>query len=134
MNILFYTSQNTYILSENVEDRLILQYLYDPKSTKVIHKSWFKIKDNVTNVLNDNKQKVWRRFLRLYIEPLLKDNKRMELFKSRILIAMKDMRLERKIIDSDVLAEDLSSDDDDDKKKKKGKGKSFRKSKTTVRK
>ena len=83
MNILFYTSQNTYILSENVEDRLILQYLYDPKSTKVIHKSWFKIKDNVTNVLNDNKQKVWRRFLRLYIEPLLKDNKRMELFKSR---------------------------------------------------
>jgi hypothetical protein len=134
MNILFYTSQNTYILSENVEDRLILQYLYDPKSTKIIYKSWFKIKDIIINVLDDNKQKVWRRFLRLYIEPLLKDNKRMELFKSRILIAMKDMRLERKIIDSDVRAEDLSSDDDDDKKKKKSKGKSFRKRKTTVRK
>jgi hypothetical protein len=134
MNILFYTSQNTYILSEYVEDRLILQYLYDPKSTKIIYKSWFKIKNIITNVLDDNKQKVWRRFLRLYIEPLLKDNKRMELFKSRILIAMKDMRLERKIIDSDVRAEDLSSDDDDDKKKKKSKGKSFRKRKTTVRK
>lgn len=45
----------------------------------------------------------------------------MELFKSRILTAMKDIRFERKVLESNVLAEDLSSDDDDDKKRKKKK-------------
>ena len=46
----------------------------------------------------------------------------MELFKSRILTAMKDIRFERKVLESNVLAEDLSSDDDDKKRKKKKRG------------
>jgi hypothetical protein len=118
--ILFDTTRCTFVISPNVEDKLLeeLSDQLEHRSTEiVVTKSICGFGDHEFNTINPLLHRLWRRFIRVCLLPQMKDEGRMQLMEERICgeIPYTD----------DVVAEADASDTEEvsKKKRKKKKGK-----------
>lgn len=145
IEILFDYSKCMYILSELVEDKLILLLKTDRSKASIINSVYARVGklehhlSNTFNIVTMEKQRIWRRFIREHLDPASKDKERLTLVEKRYV--EEQLEKERLKMEADregVLldAAELSSDTDswtasseeeeeeeevDKKKKKKGK-------------
>jgi hypothetical protein len=141
IEILFDYSKCMYILTDLVEDKLIMLLKTDHKMASIINTVHARVGrlehhlSNTFNIVTMEKQRVWRRFIRGHLDPLLKNKERLALVEKRYIeeqIEKERRRVEAEmegvVLDAAELSSDTdswsaSSDEDEENKKVKKKRK-----------
>eukprot|EP01038_Epipyxis_sp_PR26KG_P004287 gene4287-6076_t len=82
IRVLFDEAKMLYILSEQIEDLILIQLKLCNNDNMIsyelkIYKATTQFGDNIMNVLNNSLQRIWKRFLRDFMMPLMLDLQRM---------------------------------------------------------
>jgi hypothetical protein len=67
IEIIYDSSKGVFILSDRAEDQLILSLSLNKQETNRIHKSTMSVLAYNYSISSQTKQRIWRRFIRIYI-------------------------------------------------------------------
>lgn len=118
IQMLFSGSRMAFIVSEKKEDELLLTLSRHRPHLGTIKEAFIKAGDRKLNVLTSAKQRAWRKFVYIYMLPLLEDKARLAAAEERLslfegLEADAALALEHREYDGGQPDEENSSDEDD---------------------
>lgn len=112
IKILFNSSKEYFLFSPKVEDQLLAAMKDFPRYELMIKSSVCSFGAHTFSTLDQHKQRIWRRFLREIMNPMLKDETRVTLMEDRL-------NFEVNYTDDALADSDSSSDDAEELSKKK---------------
>lgn len=119
IKLLFHSAKSYFLLSPKVEDRLLANLKDYPAYEMEVKSAIVRFGDQEFSVLDNKVQRLWRRFVREYMHPLLRDLERLELMEDRL-------NFEIPYTDDVIIESEHNTDSDEDvekTKKKRGKKK-----------
>jgi hypothetical protein len=129
LTILYSGGRNAFIMSAMQEEELLMKLKVYSPSVGEITKAFIMVGERKLNVLSSAKQRVWRKFVNMYMFPLLEDANRMSETETRLKVfvgldADATLGMEHKVYGGDE-KESIgeSSDDDEESVHKKSKKK-----------
>ena len=137
IEVLFDAVKHTYIISDDVEDKLILLFRNDPVAALKVHACYLKYFDLQINTMDNLRSRLWRRYVRFHLQHKVWDESRYESIRKRYEEVREQMQKANQLLDVTQLdASDTDSDEEkteaevslpsepSKEKKSKGKGKS----------
>jgi len=143
LEVLFDAVKQTYIISDDVEDKLILLFRNDPVAALKVHACYLKYYDLQVNTMDNLRSRLWRRYVRFHLQHKVWDESRYESIRIRYEAVRAELQKADQLLDVTQLdASDTDSDEEKTEaevsvpsepsasreKKSKGKGKSKGKS------
>lgn len=115
--VLFNNSRIAYIISARQEDELLLSLHSNRPHLGSIQEAYIRAGDRKLNVLSSQKQRSWRKFINMYMLPMLNDPSRVldaseRLYAFETLSADEALAAEHKIYGGDEPEDDASSGDE----------------------
>jgi len=116
IEVLFDPVKFTYILNDDVEDRLLLLFRNDPKAALRVDAAYLKYFDLKVNTMDHLRSRLWRRYVRFHLQHKIWDEARFEELCKRFDEAKVKAEAANKILDASQLEESSTDSEDEEAK------------------
>jgi len=113
IEVLYDAVKNTYIISDSIEDQLILLFRNDPVAALRVHASYLKYFDMQVNTMDNMRNRMWRRYVRFHLQHKIWDDTRFLELCNRFEDIKRKNALAAQVLDASQL--DSATDSDEEK-------------------